>query len=201
MENPAVVLEQAVCQSLGWAVRYYKDAAANGCWAAEVQIGLGRSVSFTSSDTSAATKKGAKVGKRAAAAAALEGLAGTIAAERAKPELSLAVALGQQCFDSVEVQPSSPASWAAFWASSPQVVGIDVEGNQQSPPVLVQIATASLVILEAPASAGALSPNLARLFADDGVTKVFCDGTGACVLAPLTSVGVRRSRRTAVRCN
>ena len=29
---------------------------------------------------------------------------------------------------------------AAFWASSPQAVGNDVEGNQQSPPVLVHFA-------------------------------------------------------------
>ena len=73
--------------------------------------------------------------------------------------------------------PSSPAAWDAFWASSPAAVGIDVEGNQQSPPVLVQIATASLVILEVPATAGALSADLIRLLADDSVTKVFCDST------------------------
>ena len=180
MENPVAVLGQTVCQKLGWTVRYFKDAAANGCWAAEVRMGLGASASFASADASPDTNKGAKAGKRAAASAALDGLAGTIAVEQAKPELSLEAALGQQCRDGVEVQPSSPAAWAAFWASRPDAVGIDVEGNQQSPPVLVQIATAGLVILEAPASVGALSPDLARLLADDGVTKVFCDGTGTC---------------------
>ena len=183
MANPAVVLEQAVCQKLGWTVRYFKDAVGNsdcaGCWTAEVRMGPA-TASFASTDTSPDTKKGAKAGKRAAAAAALDGLAGTIATERAKPELSLDAALGQQCRDNVEVRASSPAAWAAFWASKPAAVGIDVEGNQQSPPVLVQVATATMVILEAPASAGGLSTDLARLLADDGVTKIFCDGTGPC---------------------
>jgi hypothetical protein len=75
------------------------------------------------------------------------------------------------------MRPSSAAAWATFWASSPTAVGIDVEGNQQSPPVLVQIATASLVILEVPAPAGALSPDLARLLSDDSIAKIFCENS------------------------
>ena len=93
--------------------------------------------------------------------------------------VSLEAALGRRFRENVRIQPSSPEAWEAFWASSPKVVAIDVEGSQQSPPALIQIATADLVILEAPIHhTRALSPDLTRLLADDGVVKVFCDGPG-----------------------
>jgi hypothetical protein len=60
-----------------------------------------------------------------------------------------------------------------------------VEGNSTTPPVLVQVATSSLVMLEAPVGGGGgygdggsgLSADLTRLLADESILKVFCDGT------------------------
>jgi hypothetical protein len=178
VENTAVMLEQRVCQKLGWSVRYWREAGEAGCWAAEVCTGVAARVRFSSADTSSATtEEGVKKGRREAAAAAMEGLGTALAAELAKPEVSMEAALGPHFRERVRV--ASAEGWQEFWAARPSVVGVDVEGNRQSPPCLVQIATESLVILEAPASAGKLSPDLSRLLADETITKIFCDHSGS----------------------
>jgi hypothetical protein len=65
-------------------------------------------------------------------------------------------------------------------------VGIDVEGNLQTPPVLVQVCVQVpeteaeyLCVLELPRSNpdGNLSADLRRLLRDATVAKIFCDGT------------------------
>lgn len=79
------------------------------------------------------------------------------------------------------IRGSSPPNWNKYiWSNKPKIVGIDTEGNQSSsrPPVLVQIATDDLVLLEIPAMVGTpprLSDDLQRLLADDDIVKVFCD--------------------------
>jgi hypothetical protein len=65
--------------------------------------------------------------------------------------------------------------WDYFWKHPPTVVGIDTEGNGRSPPVLVQIATPTYCILEAPVYPMGISDNLTRLLNDTTIVKVFCD--------------------------
>ena len=71
-------------------------------------------------------------------------------------------------------------AWRALRRTSPKVVGIDTEGVQHVPPLLVQIAYRdastgrTFVILEAPRD-GRMSQELVDLLADSTVAKVFCD--------------------------
>jgi hypothetical protein len=57
------------------------------------------------------------------------------------------------------------------------VVAVDVEGNQRTPPVLVQVCARvgadTLCVLETPSVAEGLSENLRRLLDDDAIVKVF----------------------------
>ena len=140
---------------------------------------------FTSDNASRDTsKKATKEGHHAAAAVAIAGLSEEVALERAIPTVSLVVACGQHFVEHVRIVESNDYTWGHFWADPPSVVGVDVEGNGQSPPCLVQIATSTTVILEAPmhmvkpdAPEGRrlLSHNLRRLLDDDSIIKVFCD--------------------------
>jgi len=70
-------------------------------------------------------------------------------------------------------EDATAAAWAAFWRSAPDVVAIDAEGTQHSPPLLVQIAADSrrTVLLEAPG--GRASDDLRRLLGDASITKCF----------------------------
>lgn len=172
-------LQQGVCARYGWSSRFFRGGGEDGAWGVEVQVRPGDLglLSFLSTDTSPDTKAGAKQGKRAAAEAALAGLTDEIARMEEMPELTLAQAVGANMRQNVRVLSSSKAAWEEFWASDPHVVGIDVEGNHQCPPVLVQIATRELVILEAPGRLG-ISPDLHRLLDDPKVRKAFCDGPG-----------------------
>jgi hypothetical protein len=67
--------------------------------------------------------------------------------------------------------------------SRPERVGIDTEGIQMSPPLLIQVAYRDprsgkvVVILEAPRN-GRLSQELVELLGDGSVTKVFCAAAG-----------------------
>jgi len=59
-----------------------------------------------------------------------------------------------------------------------RAVGVGTEGNDGSgPPILVQVATRGLVLIELPRArpGGEISSELKALLADEGVTKVFCD--------------------------
>ena len=93
-------------------------------------------------------------------------------------------------------------NWDYFWSHPPNVVGIDTEGNNGTPPILVQIAvmeknqnknsptTTFYCIIEAPkqkshprnttqsnttTSVATISANLKRLLDDTSIVKVFCD--------------------------
>lgn len=161
-------LEQGICHRFGWSAHF--ELSEGGVWVVTVMVGLYERRLFVSDDASPDTKLGAKQGKRAAAELALAGLQDAVQRELDKPEKSLKDAV-HHLFDGTFIT----TSWDQFWKNPPTVVGIDIEGNLNSPPVLVQIATEKYVILEAPRQE--LSHNLQRLIADDGITKVFCDGT------------------------
>jgi hypothetical protein len=116
------------------------------------------------------TKQGRKQGVAAASAAALEGLKDVIESQESKPVKEL----GDVFPVPIDVYESTNENWDYFWKHKPAVVGIDVEGNQMYPPVLVQISVDDYTILEAPRN-GKMSLHLARLLRDEGVVKVFCD--------------------------
>ena len=147
-------------------------------WAVEVRRGASCQV-FTSDDTSLDSTNGRKKGHRAAAEVALAGLQDAVRQEKSMPQVSLADVSTSHFRKHVRVCESNDATWDAFWADPPRVVGVDVEGDQQHPPCLVQVATPTLVILEAPSRSGVhgMSPNLKRLLADESIVKVFCDIT------------------------
>eukprot|EP00037_Helgoeca_nana_P016420 m.154522 g.154522 ORF g.154522 m.154522 type:complete len:438 (+) comp23514_c0_seq1:246-1559(+) len=159
----------------GWGLRFFKEDSTR-CWGVEVWRGLrsDSSSTFMSTDSSEESRHGAKQGRRAASAAAMDGLADALAREAAMPTLSLKTACMRHFNGWVHVKESCEAAWATFWSDPPRYVGIDVEGNQQSPPCLIQVATGTTVILEAPSRRGH-SPNMQRLLDDDSVIKVFCD--------------------------
>ncbi|GIQ85202.1 hypothetical protein KIPB_006837 [Kipferlia bialata] len=72
------------------------------------------------------------------------------------------------------IEESSPAAWARLYSLYPTAVGIDCEGTNTSPPLLVQIATSDMVILEV--TKYGFSKELRQLLKDKTITKVFCDG-------------------------
>ena len=114
--------------------------------------------------------------------AALLGLKEIIAREESKPRKELKTIFPEPI---VVYDSYSTSCWERFWNEPPSAVGIDTEGNQISPPVLVQISTESYTILEAPTN-GRLSDNLIRLLKDDNITKGTCNsrlGASALVLA------------------
>lgn len=154
-------LKQKVCQKYGWSYEYGQND--KGFWFVDV-IAL-KKYRFT-----AQGELGEKLGKEAASALALEGLAELIALEESKPVCTL-----KEVFpDPIPIHDSMDLSlWSKFWENPPKVVGIDIEGNQKSPPVLVQISIPEYTILEAPKDA--ISANLQRLLDDDNIIKVFCD--------------------------
>jgi hypothetical protein len=122
---------------------------------------------FVSEETSADQKQGTAT----ASQAALLGLEEEIALEEAKPAKELA-----QLFpEKIDIYESNKTNWNYFWNHKPTIVGIDTEGNQISPPVLVQISTDDYTIIEVPSKGKGLSKNLSRLLSDETITKVFCD--------------------------
>ena len=83
-----------------------------------------------------------KQGCNAAAVLAIAGLAEEAEAQLAKPAVSLVAAFSAQ-FDREAriVDALGGGAWEQLAALKPTAVGIDVEGNRQSIPVLVQVAT------------------------------------------------------------
>lgn len=159
-QNPVQYLQQSVGHRFGWSIVFLEDDDGH----MQVTIGTNRPYErrvFRSSDQD--------LGKRAAAALALEGLAEEIAGEEKKPVQTLADLYPKP----LAIYESNDENWHYFWSHRPPVVGIDVEGNQKQPPVLVQVAVNDYVILEAPQ--GSLSAGLQRLFDDSSIVKVFCD--------------------------
>eukprot|EP00985_Skeletonema_marinoi_P011489 scaffold5474_cov81-Skeletonema_marinoi.AAC.2 len=177
-------LQQKVCQKYGWSYHYEKDTS--GHWYVEVVVGMNihNKHRFTSPNAAKSkqhqllTKKQkdqhVKAEKEIVSAMALEHLAPQIAHEEGKKccQLSEVFPNPIQIYDSTN---NNGAIWKQFWKNPPQVVGIDTEGNQTSPPVVVQISTSEYTILETPPRNKSLSSNLTRLLRDNSITKIFCD--------------------------
>eukprot|EP00977_Amphora_coffeiformis_P008613 scaffold1953_cov176-Amphora_coffeaeformis.AAC.31 len=156
--NPIQELRQKLCQRYGWSdPEILADANDASVFHCTVQVGV-RDVRIFSGESPAA-----------AAQAALDGLRNLAEEQEGKLLQEL-----HQVFPSVPVYESNQENWQWFWNHKPPAVGIDTEGNQISPPVLVQISTPEYCILEVPRR-GRLSLHLQRLLNDASIIKVFCD--------------------------
>jgi hypothetical protein len=195
--SPTHDLNQKVVQRYGWSARFEKEPIDSNSddmnnnrsyWVAYVTVGLNDERKFVSDnhESPADTVDGKKTGIASASKAALEGLKEEIERQEAKPKKELtqvfplypAVTQGDTRQKPLFlIKGSSQRNWDQFvWDHKPAVVGIDTEGNQCSPPILVQIATADAVLLEITSmSNNQLSVNLKRLLADNTIIKVFCD--------------------------
>ena len=187
--SPKQELEQGICGQHGWSSSYFQ--APSSRWCVEVRWGVGprNGRVFVSDDVSdGASKAGVKKGHAAAAAVAIEGLRDIVYAANSKPTRSIEEAFGPW-FDHTCFVMSGPPAWAKLWEINPTEVFVDVEGNQVTPPVLVQVCVSfhvssfgdeqhdiSLCLLEMPNILG-LSDDMRRLLGDPKITKVFCDGT------------------------
>ena len=186
--SPKQELEQGICGQHGWSSSYFQ--APSSRWCVEVRWGVGprNGRVFVSDDVSdGASKAGVKKGHAAAATVAIEGLRDIVYAANSKPTLTIEEAFGAQ-FDHTCFVMSGPEGWAKLWEINPTEVFVDVEGNQVTPPVLVQVCVSfhvssfgerhdrSLCLLEMPNILG-LSDDMRRLLGDPKITKVFCDGT------------------------
>ena len=179
--SPKQELEQGICGQHGWSSRYFQDGASR--WCVEVRWGAGQREGgiFVSDDVSdAGSKAGVKKGHAAAATVAIAGLRDIVDAANSKPTQTIEEAYGAH-FDSTCSVMSGPEGWAKLWEMNPTYVAIDVEGNQVTPPVLVQVCVStvnggSLCLLETPNIEG-LSDDMIRLLRDDRIVKIICDGT------------------------
>ena len=188
--SPKQELEQGICGQHGWSSSYFQ--APSSRWCVEVRWGVGprNGRIFVSDDVSdGASKAGVKKGHAAAAAVAIAGLRDIVYAANSKQTLTIEEAFGAQ-FDHTCFVMSGPEGWAKLWEINPTEVFVDVEGNQVTPPVLVQVCVPfrnvyddtteqphrSLCLLEVPNVHG-LSDDMRRLLGDQSITKVFCDGT------------------------
>ena len=188
--SPKQELEQGICGQHGWSSSYFQ--APSSRWCVEVRWGVGprNGRVFVSDDVSdGASKAGVKKGHAAAAAVAIAGLRDIVYAANSKPMCTIEKAFGVW-FDLTCVVMSGPEGWAKLWEINPTEVFVDVEGNQVTPPVLVQVCVPfrnvyddtteqphrSLCLLEVPNVHG-LSDDMRRLLGDQSITKVFCDGT------------------------
>ena len=192
--SPKQELEQGICGQHGWSSRYFQDGASR--WCVEVRWGAGQREGgiFVSDDVSdAGSKAGVKKGHAAAATVAIAGLRDIVDAANSKPTQTIEEAYGAH-FDSTCSVMSGPEGWARFWEMNPTYVAIDVEGNQVTPPVLVQMCVStvhggSLCLLEIPNIEG-LSDDMIRLLRDKRITKIICDGTSG---ADRRSLGIDAS--------
>ena len=192
--SPKQELEQGICGQHGWSSRYYQDGTMR--WCVEVRWGAGprNGRVFVSDDVSdAGSKAGVKKGHAAAATVAIAGLRDIVDAANSKPTQTIEEAYGAH-FDSTCSVMSGPEGWAQFWEMNPTYVAIDVEGNQVTPPVLVQVCVStvhggSLCLLEIPNIEG-LSDDMIRLLRDKRITKIICDGTSG---ADRRSLGIDAS--------
>ena len=180
--SPKQELEQGICGQHGWSSVYYQQKGSMR-WGVEVRWGAGprNGHVFVSDDVSdAGSKAGVKKGHAAAATVAIAGLRDIVDAANSKPTQTIEEAYGAH-FDSTCSVMSGPEGWAKLWEMNPTYVAIDVEGNQVTPPVLVQVCVStvhggSLCLLEIPNIDG-LSGDMIRLLRDDRIVKIICDGT------------------------
>eukprot|EP00537_Pseudo-nitzschia_pungens_P002036 CAMPEP_0172356662 /NCGR_PEP_ID=MMETSP1060-20121228/1042_1 /TAXON_ID=37318 /ORGANISM="Pseudo-nitzschia pungens, Strain cf. cingulata" /LENGTH=309 /DNA_ID=CAMNT_0013076909 /DNA_START=209 /DNA_END=1138 /DNA_ORIENTATION=+ len=156
---------QISCQKNGWGFAYGTEET-TGNWTLDVYYAMGKSKRFV-----VTIPRSAKFGKSVVSEEALRGLGGILVLEASKRIVPLSHVFPGKIliFDS-----AMEGTWQRFWTDSPTEVGIDCEGNQISPPVLVQISTEYYTILEVPRN-GQLSDNLRRLLETESIVKVFCD--------------------------
>ena len=193
--SPKQELEQGICGQHGWSSVYYQQKGSMR-WCVEVRWGAGprNGRVFVSDDVSdAGSKAGVKKGHAAAATVAIAGLRDIVDAANSKPTRTIEEAYGAH-FDSTCSVMSGPEGWARFWEMNPTYVAIDVEGNQVTPPVLVQVCVStvhggSLCLLEIPNIEG-LSDDMIRMLRDKRITKIICDGTSG---ADRRSLGIDAS--------
>ena len=178
--SPKQELEQGICGQHGWSTHYYQNGTMK--WCVEVKWGAGPREGrvFVSDDEFYdLSKAGVKKGHAAAATVAIAGLRDIVDAANSKPTRTIEEAYGAH-FDSMCVVMSGPEGWAKLWEMNPTYVAIDVEGNQVTPPVLVQVCVSTVqgefCLLEIPNSHG-LSGDLRKLLRDPRIMKIFCDGT------------------------
>ena len=162
--GPTQELAQKVCQRYGQSAVFDNEEEEGGrYWTCTVTMGYSGARRFVSEETSADQKQGTAT----ASQAALLGLEEEIALEEAKPAKELA-----QLFpEKIDIYESNKTNWNYFWNHKPTIVGIDTEGNQISPPVLVQISTDDYTIIEVPSKGKGLSKNLSRLLSDETITS------------------------------
>lgn len=156
-------LQQRVLQRYGWSASFGQDD--RQCWYVEVTVGIKDTRRFTSEETCSDVK----TGRLAACKTALEGLEEEIQKQESKEQMQLGDVFPQR----IRVLESNAKNWKYFWDHKPRTVGIDTEGNQKSPPVLVQIATNDYTILEV--CKFRLSQDIQLLLTDQSIVKIFCD--------------------------
>ena len=164
-------LNQTVLQRYGWSAVFDRDV--QGHWLVTITMGFVGNAPDRRTFTTTCSSTDEKQGIQAASAMALEGLREQIQREESKPKQDLMQTFQQHAHFQI-LDSFDPRSWQRVWSNPPSCVGIDVEGNQKSPPVLVQIATEDFCILEVPRN-GRLSNDLNRLLTDDSIQKIFCD--------------------------
>jgi len=124
--------------------------------------------------------KAAKEGTKAVAEVAVAALSGEVKRLQAQPSVSVE-SLFETGFEGRggRIVEATPPAWIEFHdqLATGRVVAIDAEGIFSTPPKMVQIATADLILIELPEARGSLSPELEALLWDESVTKVFCDST------------------------
>ena len=144
--SPKQALEQGVCGQYGWSSRYFRDAS-SGRWCVEVRwgVGDGKRQTFVSDDTSDESIGGGEEGHAAAAAVALEGPRSCeVSPPPPLPTVEHALGSARKHVPHRGVGQLPPGSWDRPWrtcrgAPARASGGIDVEGNLQTPPVLVQV--------------------------------------------------------------
>lgn len=169
--SPTQELQQKICQKNGWSYAFAK--LSDNRWQVEVIVGLGGRWTYQTETAIPDEKEG----KAAVASLALEDLRGYAESLYSSSKTCDLIEAFSHELSGLEILDSHDprSSWDRFWKNPPSAVGIDVEGNQQRPPVLVQIATPTYVILEAPPPGERISVGLLRLLQDDSIVKVFCD--------------------------
>jgi hypothetical protein len=173
--NPTQELNQKILHEFGWSARF--DTNEEGFWFVEIKLGMNDTRMFTSnyqhssSAPESSSIKDRKKGTAAASKVALEGIKEEIAMQKSKQLM----ALNQVFPKAIPIYESNEENWNFFWQHKPPMVGIDAEGNQRSPPVLLQVSTEDYAILEAPNRRQGLSKHVKRLLQDNSIVKVFCD--------------------------
>jgi hypothetical protein len=187
--NPVQVLQQKICQKFGWSCMFDFEQVSEDSqrWCVTVIVGLNETDKRRFVAEKTTSKDDSKLGMADASSAAIRGLQDEINRQDAKQVVDLNQMFQTQIPD---IYDSARENWDYFWQHKPSVVGIDIEGNQRCPPVLVQISTDDYAILEVPRKSKSISADLAKLLADESIIKVFCDNNSH---KDKTSLGLDRS--------